>query len=136
MVVIPVAIDSLLYLTPSLAKGKFLCSLKPWLAQKVHAKVDSIFLFSSITITQLLSAYLKSKLHLLPVSEMGTFHTLALNFGGWPFRITVTRYLRPKSVHSNERVYREPIDRRLKTLLKEGSGSFLRPITPELSNFF
>ena len=36
---------------------------------------------------------------------MGKFHTLAMNFGGSPFRITVTRYFRPKSDHSNERVY-------------------------------
>ena len=33
--------------------------------------------------TQLLSACLKSELHLLlPVSEMEKFHTLAFNFGG------------------------------------------------------
>ena len=33
-------------------------------------------------------------------------------------------YFRPKSGHSNERIHRKPIDRGLRTLLNEGSGSF------------
>ena len=61
-------------------------------------------------------ACLITELHLLPVSEMGKFHPLALNFGGRPFSMTVMRYFRSKSDHSKERVYRKPIDRRLKTL--------------------
>ena len=63
---------------------------------------------------------------------MGKFHTLALNFGGGPFGIIVTKYSRLKSDHSNEKVYRKPIDRRLKTLLNEGWSSFLQPTNHEL----
>ena len=48
------------------------------------------------------------------------------------FSVTVTRQLRPKPHHSNERAYYKPVDRRLKTLLKEGSDSFVQPTTPEL----
>ena len=55
--------------------------LKHKRAQNVHAQMYSTFLFSSIIIAQLLSC-LKTDLHLLPVSEMGKFHTPALNFGG------------------------------------------------------
>ena len=105
--------------------------MKHTLAQNVYAQLYSTFLSSSIIITQLLSLCLKTELHLLPVSEMGTFHTLALNFWG----ITVTRYFRPKSGHSNERVNRKAIDGRLKTLRNEVSGSFLRLIKPELWSF-
>ena len=83
MFVIRVAIESLLYLPLSQPKGKFLYPLKHELVQKVHAKLYSTFLFSFTIITQLLLAYLKSELYLLlPVSEMVTFHILALNFGG------------------------------------------------------
>ena len=67
---------------------------------------------------------------------MVKFHILALNFGGRPFSIIVTRYFRSKSDNSNERVYRSPIDRRLKTLLNEGQGSFLGLTTPALWKFF
>ena len=56
--------------------------LKHKLAQNVHAQMYSTFLFSSIIIAQLLSSCLKTELHLLPISEMGKFHTPALNFGG------------------------------------------------------
>ena len=79
-----------------------------------------------------LSACLKTKLHLVPVSETGKCHTLALKFGGWPFTMTVTRYFRPKTDHSNERVYHKPIYRKLKALANEGLGSFLRLFTSEL----
>ena len=40
--------------------------------------------------------------------------------------------LRAKPGHLNERVYCKPIDRTLKMLFIEGSGSFLRPTIPEL----
>ena len=65
--------------------------LKPWLARKVHAKLYSIFLFCSIITTQLLSTSLKSELQFWPVSELGIFHTLALNFKAWfpPMRLTI-----------------------------------------------
>ena len=62
------------------AKDKVLYLLKPQLAQKGHAQFYSVFLFCSIIITQLLSTGLKNELQFLPVSEMGKFHTLALNF--------------------------------------------------------
>ena len=55
VLVIPVAIEIFLYLTPSHAKGKFHYPLKHQLVQKVHAQLYSIFLFSAI-ITKLLSA--------------------------------------------------------------------------------
>ena len=41
VLIIPVAIESLLYLTPSQAKGKFLYPLKPWLRSK--CQLYSIF---------------------------------------------------------------------------------------------
>ena len=134
MLVTPVAIEK--YLTPSQVQGKLLYSLKHKLAQNVNVQLHSTFLFSYIIITQLLSACIKTELHLLPISEMGKFHILALNFGGWPFSITVTGYFRPKPDHSNERIYRKLIDKRLKTLPNEGSRSFLRLTTPELWKFF
>ena len=46
------------------------------------SKLHSTFLYSSIIITQLLTPGLKNELHLPPVSEMGKFYTLDLNFGG------------------------------------------------------
>ena len=92
--------------------------------------------FSSKIITQLLAACLKTGLHSVPIWEMAKLHTLALNFGGWPFSITITKYLRQKSDHSNERVYRKPIDGRLKTLLNKESGSCLQQNTPRLWMFF
>ena len=134
MLVTPVAIEK--YLTPSQVQGKLLYPLKHKLAQNVNVQLHSTFLFSYIIITQLLSACMKTELHLLPISEMGKFHILALNFGGWPFSITVTGYFRPKPDHSNERIYRKLIDKRLKTLPNEGSRSFLRLTTPELWKFF
>ena len=134
MLVTPVAIEK--YLTPSQVQGKLLYPLKHKLAQNVNVQLHSTFLFSYIIITQLLSACMKTELHLLPISEMGKFHILALNFGGWPFSITVTGYFRPKPDHSNERIYRKLIDKRLKTLPNEGSCSFLRLTTPELWKFF
>ena len=51
------------------------------------------------------------------------------------FGMPVSMYSSPKLGHSNERVYCEPIDRRLKTLLNEESVSFLRQTTLETSNF-
>ena len=73
---------------------------------------------------------------LIPVSEMEKLHTLALNFGGWHFSITVKRYFSRKSDHSNEGVCRKPIDRGLNMLPNEGSGHFLQLTTPELWKFF
>ena len=49
---------------------------------------------------------------------MGKFHKLALNFSGWPFSATVTRYLRPKSDHANEWVYRKSTDRSMEVFLE------------------
>ena len=68
----------------------------------------------------------------MPVSEIGIFYTLALNFKDWAFGVIVTRSFRPKSVHLNERVYCKPIDRTLKMLFSEDSHRFLRPIISEL----
>ena len=65
MLFIPVAIESLIYLTPSQTKGKFMYPLKHKLDQKVHAQLYSTFLVSSKIITQFLSACWKCKLHLL-----------------------------------------------------------------------
>ena len=63
-------------------KEKLLYTLTQKLGQNVHAQLWSTFLFSSIAISQFLLACLKTELHVLPVSEMGRFHILALNFGG------------------------------------------------------
>ena len=60
VLVISGSIESLLYITLSQAKGIFQHPLKRQLTQKVHAQLYSTLLFSSITITQLLSACLKS----------------------------------------------------------------------------
>ena len=103
------SLHQLQMLLKSQVQGKLLHPLKHKLAQNVQVWLYFTFLFSSIMIPGLLSACLNTELHLLPVSE-------ALNFGGWPFSITVTRYFKPKSGHSNERVYRKSIDRILKTL--------------------
>ena len=106
--------------------------LKSWLAQKVHDRLYPIFLFCSIITTQLLSTSLKSELQFWPVSELGIFHTLVLDFKDWLFDIIVTRHFRPKSVHLNESIYCKPSDRTLKMLLIGESHSFLRPIIPGL----
>ena len=107
MLVITVAIENSLYLSPSQAKGKFLYPLKQrlkkFIPQKVYTQLHPTFLFSSITITQLLPVCLKIELNLLFVSEIEKFHTLALNFGGRPFGVTVTRYFSPKPGHANEK---------------------------------
>ena len=98
-------------------------------AQKVHAQRHSFFL-CSIIITELLSTSLKSELKFLPASEIGKFHTLALNFKDWSFGVILTRHIRPKLGHLNERIYCKLIDRTSK-FIKE-SGSFLRLISPKL----
>ena len=77
-------------------------------------------LFSSIIITQLpstgtLTAYFRKRKISYTNFEL--------------FGMTVSMYFRPKLGHSNERVYSEPIDRGLKTILNEESVSFLRPDT-------
>ena len=71
---------SLLYLAPSQAKGKFFKPLKHKLAQKVHAQLYSACLFSSIIITQLISACERSKLHVLLDSEIEKFQKDSLQF--------------------------------------------------------
>ena len=106
--------------------------LKPWLARKVHGQLYSIFLFCSILTTQLLLTSLKRELQLRPVTEMGIFHALVLNFKDWHFGVIVTRHFRPKSVHLNESVYCKPVNRTLKMLFIVDSHSFLRPIISEL----
>ena len=111
--VILFAIESLLYLTPSQAKGKFLYPLKHQLVKKVHAQLNSTFLFISIIITKLLSA---------------CQITLTVCFRNWKISYTNIEFwwltFSLKSGHSNERVCCKPISRKLKTLLIEGSGSF------------
>lgn len=94
-----------------------------------------LYLSSYFRSNKSITASLKSELHLIPVSEMRKFHTLVLKLDNWPFGITATWYL-TYSDHSNKRIYRKPIDKRLKTLLNEGSGSFLRPNAPELWKIF
>ena len=85
-------------------------------------ELHSVFLFCSIIITQLLSISSKSEL------QFASFiHTLALNFKDWTFGVIVTRHFRPKSGLLNE-----IIDRTLKMLLIERSGSVLRPTISEL----
>ena len=75
VLIIPVAIEGILYLTPSQARGKFLYPLK-------RCPIVIYHFFCSIIITQSLSTGLESKLHLLPVSKMRKFHTLASCFRG------------------------------------------------------
>ena len=99
-------------------------------AQKVHARLYSVFLYRSLIMNELLSTSLQ--LQFQPVSEMGKFHALAMNFKGWPFGVIVTRHFRPKVGHLNERVYCKLIDRTSKVLFIKESGSFLRPTSPEL----
>ena len=53
--------------------------LKQWLVRTVDAQLYPIFYFCSIMTTQLLLTSLKSELQLWTVSELGIFHTLALN---------------------------------------------------------
>ena len=133
---IPVAIEGLSYFTPSETKVKFLYLLKHLLAKKENAKLYSTFLFSSIKITQFLSPWLKNELitYLLPDSEMRKLHTLALNFVGWPFGISITRHFRPKSSHSNERIYRKP-KQKIENVILWRVGQ-LSTTTPELWKFF
>ena len=52
----------------------------------------------------------------MPVSEMGKFHTLALNVKDWLSVVIVTRHFRLKSGHLNERVYGKSTDRTLPTI--------------------
>ena len=113
------------------AKDKVLYQLNPnWLERYIPNY--TLFLFCSTITTQLPSTSLKSELQFWPISELGIFHTLALNFKDWLFDVIVTRHFRPKSVHLNESVYCKPIDRTLKMLFIEESHSFLRPIIPGL----
>ena len=84
------------------------------------------FLFhNNNSITLLLSKSLTKELQFLPASEMGKFHTLALNFKD------VTMHYRPRSVNLNERIYCKPIDATIKILFIEGLGSFLRQNVPD-----
>ena len=106
--------------------------LKQWLVRTVDAQLYPIFYFCSIMTTQLLLTSLKSELQLWTVSELGIFHTLALNFNGWTFEVIIIRHFRPTSVHLNESVYCKPIDKTLKMLFIEESNSFLWPIIPGL----
>lgn len=133
---IPVAIEGLSYLTPSETKVKFLYLLKHLLAKKVNAKLYSNFLFGSIKITQFLSPWLKNELitYLLLDSKMRKLHTLALDFVGWPFGISITRHFRPKPSHSNDRIYRKP-----KQKIENVTQWRVRQLsttTPELWKFF
>ena len=82
VLIIPVATESLVHLTPSQGKGKFQYPLERYLVLKVHAQLYFFSLISSIITTQLLPAGLKSELHLLPFSEIRKFYTLDLNIGG------------------------------------------------------
>ena len=118
MLVITVAVESLLYNTPSHPKGRFLLLMRHELVQKVHAPLCCILLFSSIIITKLLLACQVAltacfRNWKISYTSLGFCHW---PFGGWP----VTRYCRLKSGHSNEGIYRKPIDWRLKTLFSEG----------------
>ena len=61
-----------------------------------------------------------------------SYSTLALNFKDWPFGVIVTHHFRPKSGHLNDRLYYKSINRTLKMLFIEGSGSFLRQTIPNL----
>ena len=99
--------------------------LKPWLSRKVHVQLYSIFLFCFIITTQLPSTRLTSELQFLPVSEMGIFYIVALNFKDWLFGVTVIRHFRPKSGNFSESIYCKPIARTLKMLFSERSCSFL-----------
>ena len=111
--------------------------LKPWLTETLIGSKSTCptvlhlsFLFhnnNSVTINKLIKW-----ITIPPVSKMGIFHTLALNFMDWPFRVIVTRHFRPKSGHLNEIVYCKRIDRTLKNVIHWRSGSFLRQIIPAL----
>ena len=97
MFIIPVTIESLLNVTPSvppetLTGSKNTCATVLYLSLQIHNN------------TQLHSADLKSELHLLPVSKMGKFHSLVFGFSDCPFSITVTMHFRPNRGHSNERL--------------------------------
>ena len=81
------------------------------LAQQVQAQLNSIFFFSSI-----------SELQLLSISEMGKSNTLPFTFGNWPFTITLTRRLRPKSDLSNERVSCRCNQQNIKNVTQRGVG--------------
>ena len=56
-----------------------------------------------------------------------SYGPLTLNLKDWPFGVFVTWQFMPKSGHLNERVYCKSINRILKMLFVEGSGSFLQP---------
>ena len=74
VLVIRVIIKNLLYLTLSQA-------IETVTGPKSTCPYSAFF-FRSIMISQLLSAWVKSKSYLLPVSELKKFHALVLNFGG------------------------------------------------------
>ena len=87
------------------------------------------FFLCSTIITELLSRSLKSELKFLPVSEIGTFHTLVLNFKDWPFGVIVTRHLMTKLGYLNERAHCKLIDRISKMLFIKQSDIFLRVLS-------
>ena len=111
-------------------------SRKKYQNSKCTCPTVLILFYCSIIITESLSTSLKSELQFLPelqpVSKMGKLHTQALNFKDWPFGVIVTRHFRSKLSHLNERVYCKLIGRTSKMLFIKESGSFLRPISPEL----
>ena len=86
------------------------------------------FFLCSTIITELLSRSLKSELKFLPVSEIGTFHTLVLNFKDWPFGVIVMRHFRTKFGYLNERVFCKLIDRTSKMLLRNRAVFYDQPV--------
>ena len=71
-------------------------------------------------------------MQLFSISEIGILHKQILTIGDRPFSITVTRHFRPKSDHSNERIYCKPIDRETKNTIQGAVAGFLSSPIPEL----
>ena len=71
-------------------------------------------------------------MQLFSISEIGILHKQILTIGGRPFSITVTRHFRPKSDHSNERIYCKPIDRETKNTIQGAVAGFLSSPIPEV----
>ena len=128
MLIIPAAVESLLYLTPSQSKvetqtgSKSACPTVLDLSFQFHNNISVTISRSKKWIT--ITVYFRT----------GQI-TIPLTFGDWPFGITVTRNFRPKPCHSNEKIYCKLINRLLKLSLNKDLSSFLRPSIFKLWKF-
>ena len=121
VLVILTAIESLFFLTPSHAKGKISVPLEMY----PHAQPYPTFL-PTCPAALYLSFQFNNNNYTFQVALTACFRNWEISYTSIEFCwLICNEVLRPKIGHSNERIYRKPIDKRVKALLNEGSSSFL-----------